>query len=331
MKGNMLVRPLCVAAAGLALALDSGISSADAKGVITFHEGDWTGNLIQGKIAEFILTEELGYEVEYVFLPAGPPAWEAMLAGDIDIAFEFWPTYAPERHHYIAEFGGDGSIEYFGDTGLVGESGWWVPHYVIEGDAERGIEPAAPELKNWEQLNQYASTFSTPESGDKGRLVACPIAAWQVGDEIRVRNLDLQYEPVLLGSEVAQWAELESHYACGAPVLIYMWAPHWTHAKYERVRIRLPEYTDECWDYAGGGWTEDAVCDWPDDIPSNFGSPTLKGRYPAAHHVVTQFNLTNKQQTDMVYAVDVDGREVEEVVREWMAANEGIWRAWLPM
>ena len=331
MKGNMLIRRLCVAAAGLVLALAAGISSADSKGVITFHEGDWTGNLINGKIVEILLSEDLGYEVEYIFLPAGPPAWEAILAGDIDVAFEFWPTASPERHEYITEFGGDGSVEFFGETGLVGESGWWVPRYVIEGDAERGIEPAAPELENWKQLNQYASIFSTPETGEKGRLVACPIAAWQVGDEIRVKNLDLQYEPVLLGSEVAQWAELESHYARGAPVLIYMWAPHWTHAKYDMVRIRLPEYTDECWDDAGGGWTEDAVCDWPDDIPYNFGSPTLRDRHPDAHHVVTRFNLTNKQQTDMVYEVDVEGREVEEVVREWMAANEDIWRAWLPM
>ena len=68
-------------------------------------EADWTGNLINGKILEIILTEHLDYEVEYVFLPAGPATWEAMVAGDIDAAFEFWPTYSPERHEYIADFG----------------------------------------------------------------------------------------------------------------------------------------------------------------------------------------------------------------------------------
>ena len=74
MKGSMLIRRLCVAAAGLVLALASAVSSADSKGVITFHEGDWTGNLINGKIVDIILTEDLGYEIEYIFLPAGPPA-----------------------------------------------------------------------------------------------------------------------------------------------------------------------------------------------------------------------------------------------------------------
>ena len=45
---------------------------------------------------------------------------------------------------------------------------------------------------------------------------------------------------------------------------------------------------------------------------------------------MTRFKLTNQQQTGMVYEVDVNGREVEEVVREWMTANEDLWRAWLP-
>ena len=96
------------------------------------------------------------------------------------------------------------------------------------------------------------------------------------------------------------------------------------------VRIRLPEYTDDCRDDAGGGGKADAVCDRPDDVPCDFGSPTLEERHPDVHHVVTPFTLANEQQSAMIHEVDVNGREVEEVVREWMAANEGLRRAWLP-
>jgi len=32
----------------------------------------------------------------------------------------------------------------------------------------------------------------------------------------------------------------------------------------------------------------------------------------------------------MILSVDVDERDLEEVVREWMAENESIWRAWIP-
>ena len=31
----------------------------------------------------------------------------------------------------------------------------------------------------------------------------------------------------------------------------------------------------------------------------------------------------------MILAVDKEGREVEDVVAEWMAANEDKWRSWL--
>ena len=328
MKNSTLFGRLCLAAVALAMVLFSGLSVADSRGVINFHEGDWTGNLIQGKIAELVLTEELGYEVEYVFLPAGPPAWEAMLSGDIDVAFEFWPTYAPERHHYITEFGGDGSVEYFGDTGLVGKSGWYVPRYVIEGDESRGIEAMAPNLESWEQLNQYKEIFATPETAPKGRLLACPIPAWQAGDELRVEKLELDFHPVVLGTEIAQFAELEAAYSRGEPLLFFSWEPHWTHALYDLVKLRLPEYSDECFD-AEQGWV--GPCDWPDELPFNFGSVTLEERHPDVHHFIRQFKMTNEQQTAMVLEVDVNDRDIEEVVREWMAANEDVWRAWLPM
>jgi ABC-type proline/glycine betaine transport system substrate-binding protein len=32
----------------------------------------------------------------------------------------------------------------------------------------------------------------------------------------------------------------------------------------------------------------------------------------------------------MIYEIDVKKRDVEEVVDEWMEANESIWREWLP-
>ncbi len=328
MFDKKLMRRLSAVVAGAALALFASVSMAGSKGLIKFHEGDWTGNLIQGKIAEIIVSEELGYEVEYVFLPAGPPAWEAMLAGDIDIAFEFWPTYSPERHNYITEFGGDGSVEYFGDTGLVGKSGWYVPRYMIEGDESRGIEATAPDLESWEQLNKYKALFATPETAPKGRLLACPIPAWQAGDELRVEKLELDYHPVVLGTEIAQFAELESAYSRGEPLLLFSWEPHWTHAQYDLVKLRLPEYTDECFD-AEQGWVE--PCDWPDELPYNFGSVTLKDRHPDVHHFIRNFKMTNEQQTAMVFEVDVKERDIDEVVREWMAANEDVWRAWLAM
>ena len=32
----------------------------------------------------------------------------------------------------------------------------------------------------------------------------------------------------------------------------------------------------------------------------------------------------------MIYEIDVKKRDLDEVVEEWMVANESVWRTWLP-
>ena len=60
-------------------------------------------------------------------------------------------------------------MSFLGETGLDGASCYFVPTYVIEGDSARDIEPACPQLKNWEQLNECAEAFATIETAPKGR------------------------------------------------------------------------------------------------------------------------------------------------------------------
>ncbi|HIE76900.1 MAG TPA: hypothetical protein EYP93_12120, partial [Gammaproteobacteria bacterium] len=67
-------------------------TSYAAKGVVKIWEGDWTGNLVFGQLAQIILEEEMDYKVKQIFM-AGTAGWEAMAAGDLDIALETWPSY----------------------------------------------------------------------------------------------------------------------------------------------------------------------------------------------------------------------------------------------
>ena len=316
---HWLVVAIVTAAAGIV----PSVASAESKGLIKFHEAENTGNLIDAKLAELILVDEMGYEVQYVFLPLGPPTWEAVRAGDIDVAFEFWPSSSPERGEYLEEFGGDGSAAFLGEMGIRGASGYYVPRYVIEGDPDRGISAVATDLVSWEQLNKYKDLFATPETTPHGRLIGCPYLGWQCQDEERAKSLKLDYVVATLGSEVAQFAELEAAYSRREPILVYLWEPHWTHAKYDLVELKLPDYTDEC-------WSTDFACDWPEDITYNFGSATLQERYPDVFQLVWNISLSNQDQADMSLKVDVNDQEIEEVVREWMANNEDVWKSWIP-
>ena len=309
---------LGLAAAAFALTLQPSTAFA-AKGIIKLHEGDWTGNLVFGKLAEIILEEELDYKVKMVFLPAGPTVLEAIKSGDIDAGFETWPSYSTSKEKYITEYGGDGTIEMYGLAGVVGQTGWYVPRYMIEGDTERGIEAVAPDLKTYEDLNKYAHLFTTPETTPKGRLVACPVAAWQCGDKARAENLGVDYDIVELGSETAHWAEISAAYARGEPILAYAWEPHWIHAKFDLVEIGLPAFDEE----------KPLATDWPEDLTYHYGSPDLKNDSPDAYAFLKNMKLDNTTQAAMILSVDVDKVPLEKAVRDWMASNEDVWKKWV--
>ena len=316
---NRIGKGSLVAAFVVAMAVAPTVSHA-AKGLLKLHEGDWTGNLVSCKLIQIILEDEMDYKVKRVFLPTGSQVWEAIVAGEIDFACEGWPSYNPAKEKYLTEYGGDGQVEMFGRMGVVGASGWYVPRYVIEGDAARGIKPMAPDLKTYADLNKYHDVFKTLETAPKGRLLACPVAAWECKDAERAKGLGVDFVVVVIGSETAHWAELDAAYSRGEALLVYAWEPHWVHAKYDLVEIGLPAHTDDDW----------PATDWPDDPTFNYGSTELKEKHPAVHQLLVNQNLSNTQQAGIILDVDIDGMDLEAAVRKWMAANGDVWRAWLP-
>ncbi len=126
-------------------------------------------------------------------------------------------------------------------------------------------------------------------------------------------SLKVDFYAQALGSETAHWAEIQAKYKRGEPFIAYAWAPHWIHAALDLVEVELPA------DHA-----------WPDDITFKFGNPDTMKDHPEVVEVIKKHRLTNAQQAGMIYEIDVKKRDVEEVVEEWMEANEAIWRKWLP-
>ncbi|MEM7060877.1 MAG: glycine betaine ABC transporter substrate-binding protein, partial [Pseudomonadota bacterium] len=228
---------------------------------------------------------------------------------------ETWPSYSTTKEKYVKEFGGDGSVEYFAPVGVVGQSGYFVPRYMVEGDGA-----VAPDLKTYEQLNQYKDLFKTLETGDKGRLIGCPVAAWECKDAERVAGLGLEYEVVELGSETAHFAEIKAAYDRKEPFLAYAWAPHWLFAQLDLVEVGLPAHTDETW----------PVSDWPEDVTYNYGRPSLNEDHPEVVQLIKNFNLSNDEQAPLILAIDIEGKDMEDVVTAWLEDNKAKWQAWLP-
>ena len=86
------------------------------------------------------------------------------------------------------------------------------------------------------------------------------------------------------------------------------------------MSIELPVYDMDKWPATG----------WDKDVTYNYGNPESMAANADAAHVLSNMNLSNTEQAKMVLAIDGDGRDIEEVVQEWLDANKASWSQWLP-
>ncbi len=113
---------------------------------------------------------------------------------------------------------------------------------------------------------------------------------------------------------------MQAKYKRGEPFIAYAWSPHWIHAALDLVEIELPAHSDEKW----------PATTWPQDVTFKFTNPNFLKENPEVVMLLEKHRLTNKQQAGMIYEIDVKKRDMDEVVAEWMEANESTWRKWLP-
>jgi len=197
---------------------------------LTLH--DWTGQYLTTNIMAEVL-KKAGYNVELV--QADYIAQFAGLeTGDLHVAMEMWETTGKDAMDASLATGKTVDL---GETGMDAKEEWWYPAYMKE---------KCPGLPNWEVLNECAEAFSTPETAPMGRYLGGPVT-WGGYDDERVESLGLEWEVVHAGTDAALFAELESAYQRKAPIMLWIYAPHWAVAKFEGEFVEFPTYTDACY------------------------------------------------------------------------------------
>ncbi|WP_432349283.1 ABC transporter substrate-binding protein (plasmid) [Shinella yambaruensis] len=283
---------------------------------LTLH--DWTGQLITTEIMGEVL-KKAGYSIEYV--QADYLAQFAGLeTGDLHVAMEMWETTGRDAMDAATA---TGKVENFGETGMQAKEEWWYPAYMKE---------KCPGLPNWEALKSEAcaEAFSIPETAPKGRYLGGPVT-WGGFDDERVEALDLPFEVIHAGTDAALFAELESAYQRQAPILLWIYAPHWAPAKYQGEWVEFPPYSKECYEDPVAGVNPDAAydCGKPFGPIWKVGWSGVKDKWPGAYAAIKAFSVNNDEMGAMITKVDLDGKKVSEVVAEWMAANEARWSGWI--
>ncbi len=281
---------------------------------LTIH--DWTGQYVTTHIMGEVL-KKAGYNIEYVQADY-IAQFAGLQAGDLHIAMEMWETTGKDAMEASLKTGKTVDL---GETGMDAKEEWWYPLY---------MKDKCPGLPDWKALNKCAEAFSTPETAPKGRYLGGPVT-WGGYDDERVEALDLDYEVVHAGTDAALFAELESAIQRKAPILLWVYAPHWAVSKYKGEWVEFPIYTDACYNDPKWGSNPNMKydCGKPFGWIKKVGWKDGEKKWPGAYKAVRNFKVDNAEMGSMIGRIDLDGEKLDAVVADWMNKNKSRWQAWI--
>ena len=300
------------AAAFLAAASTTG-AWADSADPIKIPMNEWTGQHISARITGSLL-QKLGYTVEYVTAGAVPQF--AAIAGGVDLHLqpEVWTNNVGDVYPKAVE---SGDIVVVGQLGLKPQEGWIFPPY---------MEEKCPGLPSYEALYDCAQAFAAADTFPKGRLITYP-ADWGTRSKDVVAMIEVPFEPVAGGSEGAMIAELKSAVAAGDPILMMFWQPHWIFADLDFNWVAWDPAEGECVEEEGQ--KRGSACGFQQASVDKIANREVATKWPGANKLLEEISIDNTTQNALMLEIDNKKRDLDEVVAEWIAANEATWSPWL--
>jgi len=305
----------------LLLAPFTGCAAEAPKKTVIFGEGDWDSINIHNGIAAFILEHGYGYQIEYVYGSEYPLAI-GVIGGDIDVVMEGWMQNIPETYDPPIA---DGTLIDAGACFPESWQGWVIPRYVVEGDAERGIEPMAPGLISVSDLPEYWELFKDPEVPTKGRIYDA-IPGWRAADNTAMKlvseGLEDYYVLFNPGSGYALAASMEGAYLKGKPWLGYYWEP-----SVEMGRLDMYKLEDEPYD--AEVWNEDCSTAFPATPVDILINGEFAERAPVVVEFLREYTTTTElTQALMAYMVDNE-LDAKGAALYFLREYESIWTKWV--
>lgn len=281
-------------------------------GEINMAVNPWVGYAADAYVVGQIAANQLGCTVNYKDLKE-EVSWQGFGSGEVDVVIEDW-GHPDLEEQYFAE-SGDGTAMDGGPTGNVGIIGWYVPPWLAE---------EHPDILEWENLNDYASEFETPESGGAGQFLGSDPSYVQF-DEAIVSNLDLDFKVVFAGSEAASISAFRKAEQNKEWLIGYFYEPQWFMSEVALEKVALPPYEDGCQDVAA-----DVACDYPETELKKILSTSWVEEGGAGVELVQNFQWTNDDQNLVAKYISEDGMSPEDAADKWIEENQDIVDGWLP-
>lgn len=323
-KKQKLAVKILVGILGVSLLLMpfTGCVTEEEEPTISFADVDWDSVQVHNRIAAFILEHGYGYQSQ--FIPGKTiPLFEGVARGDIDVEMECWIKYQQEAYDkHIAA----GDVIDLGSNFPDSREGWLVPTYIIEGDADRGIEPMAPDLKSVDDLPRYWELFKDPEDPSKGRFYSSP-----PGNEAEIINegkfdaygLNEYYNIMLPGSNMAVVGSMVAAYEKGEPWLGYYWEPTWVLGRLDMTYVEEPPYDKEVWETNYG-------CSWPSGPVNIVVHKSFPDRFPEVVEFLENYETTLEQNNAFLAYLDENEASTKETAIWFLQEYESVWTKWVP-
>ncbi len=299
-------------------------SSSD-KEQLVFADATWDSIKVHNRIAGFILEHGYGYSgPEYTFGET-LPLLQGMTKGNVDITMELWTQNYEEAWNDAIE---SGKVLDLGSNFPDAPQGWYVPTYMIKGDAERNIEPMAPDLKTVDDLKRYWELFKDPEVPTKGRFHNCP-PGWAVVEVIETKfktyGLDETFNLFSTGSDTALATSMVTAYNKGKPWVGYYWEPTWVMGLLDMTMLEEPPYDEEIYNDVNN-----RGCAFPPAKVLKGVNAGLKDKAPEVFEFISNYETTLDQNNDfLAYMKDNDAKP-EDAAIYFLKTYPDTWKAWIP-
>ena len=285
---------------------------------VVFAGQSWNSAQIQAHIARHIAENGYGYPTE-VTPGANLPLFQGLRSGEIQVMMEVWlPNLREEWEAALAA----GEVVF---SGLSLSSDWQsafvVPAYLTE---------LYPELDSVEDLKEqrYKDLFKTAETGDRARLVSCPVT-WNQCDSVnreQIAGYGLEDHVHVINPATGPELDASLHeaYNLREPWLGYQWGTNEAALLLDLVRLEEPEYSDEC-------WSTNRACAYEDATILIGGHSSLPDVAPEVSEFLGRwyFDVDTHLRETVRWQVANPDASTEEAALYWLSNNVDTWSNWV--
>ncbi len=273
-------------------------------------------------VVQFIIENGYGYETGGI--PGDTiPLFQGVRRGDVDIYMECWVKNQKEAYDAALAAG---EVIDLGPNFKDSLQGWFVPTYVIKGDAERGIEPMAPDLHSVYDLPKYWELFKDPENPNKGRFYN-GIHGWELTriNKIKLKTYGLEeyFTDFHPGSSAALTSSLYSAYQKGEPWFGYFWSPSALMAQLDLTQIKEPPFSEE-------KWNKDYGCAYPSQSVNIIVHKSMPEKAPEVVEFLKKYEVASDLICNALAYMEGSDKEPEEAARKFLLEEEDLWTEWVP-